>query len=353
MTVFNMIHANDLQRALDLISRMIDSGYVGQCNNGNQVAASQEPDEPLILQSSLPNRPDLGLCVTLVRGPDNMPKCFSVTLVKNESSSSASGNGNVAAPFNPALPTIPSMPIESKPAKVNAIPQATLQQPTVTATAGIPGANLSPTALAIPQASVLQAAVPQATIPHAVIPQAAIPQASAVPQASAANPQSQLIQLLLLQQMQQQPVVQQPVVQQQAQLQYQQQLSQLNQAPTQLPVANGTVPFIPATGPGISGYWNTQNFAMLPQIQQILNPSGSNSSSQGSIREEREDAGLGLNQNQPAVQPAIPMAAPNLPMLSQIQGMLKPPDSSIGSLQGSKENSGDERDDSRPWYYAG
>ena len=147
MTVFNIVHPTDLSRALTLISRMIDCGYSVSSRNGQDRSysdpndgdgngrmaqipsgaplSSSSPshdedsnshDEPVLLRSSFRNRPDLGLCVTLVRGNDCLAKYFNVTLVKNVmpptpiSSSLPQNKGmNMAAQFNPSLPSLPSM----------------------------------------------------------------------------------------------------------------------------------------------------------------------------------------------------------------------------------------------------
>lgn len=128
MTIFNIVHPSDLPRALDLISHMIDSGYVASGNGnldasaGNGAAAASLPPtdidtslEPVVLRSSFYSRPDLGLCVSLIRGDDNIAKCFSITLVMNASAPPASnaGMGNAGPshliPFNPSLPNLPSL----------------------------------------------------------------------------------------------------------------------------------------------------------------------------------------------------------------------------------------------------
>ena len=334
MTIFNMIHANDLQRALDLISRMIDTGYVvdRNGNKGNQAPVDppqdhqgQDQQEPLLLQSSLQNRPDLGLGVTLVRGADTLPKCFSVTLVKNVSSGIDGSNGCIV-PFNPALPTMPSMPIDSIPT-MKAMPQAGIVMTNNTALA--PGSN------SVPDPSMLQAVAPHATL--------------SAPQHTALQT-PQLLQLLLLQQhlqgreQQQIPIVQQ----QQAQPQLQQEVSQV---PPQLQAGGmGQTPTL-VPGPAISGQWNAQSIAMLPQLQQILKPPGSNSSSLGSDRTDIE----GLIQNQPALLgQQVPgyLNTQNLPILPQIQQVLRPPESNASS-KGNKGNSEDEKVDSRTWYLSG
>ena len=106
MTIFDIVHPDDLSRALDLISRMIVNGCVvtddgsGSSDNaasgdssqssfpsgGGGGAASKKvgsPQEPLVLRSSFHNRPDLGLCIKLIRGEDSAAKSFIVTIVEN------------------------------------------------------------------------------------------------------------------------------------------------------------------------------------------------------------------------------------------------------------------------------
>lgn len=82
---------------------MVDTGYNGNGNNrpSSPQSSSSCSDEPVFIRSSFPNRPDLGLCITLVRSEDNVAKCFNVTLVKN-----AGSNGEE---FNPSLPAVPSI----------------------------------------------------------------------------------------------------------------------------------------------------------------------------------------------------------------------------------------------------
>ncbi|KAL3781396.1 hypothetical protein HJC23_001599 [Cyclotella cryptica] len=357
MTIFNVIHANDLSRALDLISRMIDNGYVGQgAMKGNQTSIppaspAQDQPEPLLLRSAFHNRPDLGLCIMLVRGSDSVARCFGITLVKNVSSISGVKNGDTAlAAFNPSLPSIPSIPIDSSAQSADALksPPESIAQPVrvpqqvnpitmsvdnttaafgnrmIINNAGVaPGVNLpqgpAVAALPSPQAPVLKASAmmsqraPAIQAPSGSIPQAAAPSVNTPTNAGPLNSQ-QLMQLILLsqQQLQQQmqqgqqqqgplptasnsqqhpsvfPVVQQPQIQQQQHFQqYQQQLSQINQLPPQLQVNASS----PAATAAVPAYWNSQNLAMFPLIQQILKPQGSNASSQGSNDGENEDNG--------------------------------------------------------------
>lgn len=81
MTIFNMTSRQDLQHAFDLISRMISPPVEGG-------SAS-----PCLLRGSMKERHDLGLSVALIKGDDNIAKCFCVTLIKNP-----------ASPFDPNKP---------------------------------------------------------------------------------------------------------------------------------------------------------------------------------------------------------------------------------------------------------
>jgi hypothetical protein len=323
---------------------MIDTGYIGQ-GAANQAAVpqtTQRPslEEPLVLRSAFQNRPDLGLCIMLVRGTDAVAKCFSITLVKNASSVTvARGESTTPVPFNPTLPSIPSMPVGALPPLTDtpnnlpkpAAPQSVLmpQQLPAAAAASVNGSaatfsngmlanNVAAPVVHLAQAPALNAlSVPQAGVPPSqmTVPQApltapapsfAIPQATATTAnatgATAFNSQ-QLMQLILLSQQQQQIAqgqqqqqassptaqnVQQPSVFPAAQQlqQYPQQLSQLNQIPAQLQANGPAVAAVPA-------YWNAQNLAMLPQFQQMFKPPGSstNGSSQGDNPDENEDNG--------------------------------------------------------------
>lgn len=82
---------------------MVDTGYNGNGSNrsSSPQSSNSSSDEPVFIRSSFPNRPDLGLCITLVRSEDNVAKCFNITLVKN-----AGSNGEE---FKPSLPAVPSM----------------------------------------------------------------------------------------------------------------------------------------------------------------------------------------------------------------------------------------------------
>ncbi len=82
---------------------MVDTGYNGNGNNrpSSPQSSGSCADEPVFIRSSFANKPDLGLCIALVRSEDNVAKCFNITLVKN-----AGSNGEE---FNPSLPAVPSM----------------------------------------------------------------------------------------------------------------------------------------------------------------------------------------------------------------------------------------------------
>ena len=77
MTVFNLTSRQDLQSAFDLISQMISP-------------PGETPEEsnprPCVLRGSMKNRHDLGLSVALIKGDDNIAKCFCITLIKNPTS---------------------------------------------------------------------------------------------------------------------------------------------------------------------------------------------------------------------------------------------------------------------------
>jgi hypothetical protein len=77
MTIFNVTARSDLQHAFDLISQMLSAP---SDSAGNPQACS------CVLRSSLKNREDLGLSVTLIKGDDGVAKCFCVTLVLNPTS---------------------------------------------------------------------------------------------------------------------------------------------------------------------------------------------------------------------------------------------------------------------------
>jgi len=82
---------------------MVDTGYNGNGTNrpSSPQSSSSCADEPVFIRSSFANKPDLGLCIALVRSEDNVAKCFNITLVRNVGS-----NGEE---FNPSLPAVPSM----------------------------------------------------------------------------------------------------------------------------------------------------------------------------------------------------------------------------------------------------
>ncbi len=78
MTIFNITARSDLQHAFDLISQMLSAPTDSAGGNNNQGSC--------VLRSSLKNREDLGLSVTLIKGDDGVAKCFCVTLVLNPTS---------------------------------------------------------------------------------------------------------------------------------------------------------------------------------------------------------------------------------------------------------------------------
>jgi len=139
LTVFNIVHPNEWTRALDSISLMIDGGFHAQrneCNTENNDERSdnlssenEANDKALYFRSSFTHRPDLGLCVTLVRDDDNAAKCFNVTLVKNvtplvSTSTDLSGQrDSISLPFDPSLPVLPSMTHPSSLSKNHSSPQ--------------------------------------------------------------------------------------------------------------------------------------------------------------------------------------------------------------------------------------
>jgi hypothetical protein len=77
MTIFNITARSDLQHAFDLISQMLSAPTDTACNSQGSSC---------VLRSSLKNREDLGLSVTLIKGEDGVAKCFCVTLVLNPTS---------------------------------------------------------------------------------------------------------------------------------------------------------------------------------------------------------------------------------------------------------------------------
>jgi hypothetical protein len=77
MTIFNLTARQDLQHAFDLISQMLSAPIDP---NGNAVMNN------CVLRGALKHRTDLGLSVTLIKGDDDVAKCFCVTLVLNPSS---------------------------------------------------------------------------------------------------------------------------------------------------------------------------------------------------------------------------------------------------------------------------
>jgi hypothetical protein len=77
LTVFQLTSRQDLQKAFDQISRLISSSVDEK---------SDDPPAPVVLQGSIKDRDDLGLSVALIRGKDDIAKCFCVTLIKNPTS---------------------------------------------------------------------------------------------------------------------------------------------------------------------------------------------------------------------------------------------------------------------------
>ena len=79
MTIFNLTSHDDLQSAFDLISQMISPSPHYRSNHVKP--------RPCVVRGSMKNRDDLGLSVALIRGDDDVAKCFCVTLIKNPTSS--------------------------------------------------------------------------------------------------------------------------------------------------------------------------------------------------------------------------------------------------------------------------
>lgn len=79
-TIFNLTERQDLQRAFDMICRMLAPSSSSPTN-------TQEQPEIVVLRGSMKNRGGIGLGVSLIKGENGIPKCFCVTLVKNPSSS--------------------------------------------------------------------------------------------------------------------------------------------------------------------------------------------------------------------------------------------------------------------------
>jgi hypothetical protein len=79
MTIFNLTSHHDLQNAFDLINQMIAPSPLGRSDHVKP--------RPCVLRGSMKNRNDLGLSVALIRGEDDVAKCFCVILIKNPTSS--------------------------------------------------------------------------------------------------------------------------------------------------------------------------------------------------------------------------------------------------------------------------
>jgi PAS domain-containing protein len=80
-TIFNLTERQDLQRAFDMICRML-----APSSSSSTTSTTEEP-EIVVLRGAMKNRGGVGLGVSLVKGENGIPKCFCVTLVKNPSSS--------------------------------------------------------------------------------------------------------------------------------------------------------------------------------------------------------------------------------------------------------------------------
>jgi hypothetical protein len=79
MTIFNLTSHQDLQQAFELISTMISPPV-------DDGSANQDIPRICVLRGAMKNRNDLGLSVALIKGDDNIAKCFCVTLIKNPAS---------------------------------------------------------------------------------------------------------------------------------------------------------------------------------------------------------------------------------------------------------------------------
>lgn len=75
MTVFNLTARQDLQPAFDLISQMLSAPADPSTSNTS-----------CVLRGSLKHRNDLGLSVALIKGEDEVAKCFCVTLIMSPAS---------------------------------------------------------------------------------------------------------------------------------------------------------------------------------------------------------------------------------------------------------------------------
>ena len=240
-TIFNIVHPQDLTRALELISHMVDTGYNGNGNGNNRSSSphssGSNSDEPVFIRSAFSSRPDLGLCITLVRSEDNVARCFNITLVKNVGS-----NGEE---FNPSLTAVPSMVPQISATSSEASKD---QEGEMKAQESLPQ-SIIPNAPIQPHGGVPQQVLHQRTNPGLMnnvvlnnpavpVPQPAItpviPTVNAGVGGAAAVIPPQLMQIIQqLQQQQQQQQQQQPAQQQQMNpqlfnlAQYQQQLQQI------------------------------------------------------------------------------------------------------------------------------
>ena len=219
-----------MSRALELISNMVDTGYNGKGNHGSSspMSSNSIADEPVFIRSSFPNRPDLGLCITLVRSDNNIAKCFNITLVKNSDS-----NGEE---FNPSLPAIPSMVPRISPVSSEASSQSndSKAQPQAQQ-ASKPVANIQVPQTSIPQVQPNAGMMNNVVLNNSTVPvpppamTPVIPTVNAGVGGAAAGLPPQLLQLI--QQLQQQPAQQQQIPLFNI-AQYQQQLQQ------QIPIQN-------------------------------------------------------------------------------------------------------------------
>jgi len=74
LTIFNLTARQDLQQAFDKISQLISPPMN---------AANEEVQKPIVLTGVMKSRQDLGLSVSLVKGEDDIAKCFCVSLVRS------------------------------------------------------------------------------------------------------------------------------------------------------------------------------------------------------------------------------------------------------------------------------
>jgi hypothetical protein len=89
MTIFDIVHPDDLSRALDLISRMIVNGCVvtddgsGSSDNAASGDSSQSSFPSVGGAASKMGSPQEPLVGQLIRGEDSAAKSFIVTIVEN------------------------------------------------------------------------------------------------------------------------------------------------------------------------------------------------------------------------------------------------------------------------------